>query len=79
MHVLGKRFNVAWVQGQVGVQSRNFSDARLYSTGWQARFPLVKGIKRTYPWSEAEAVGGRAAEAAWRLGIMGWPTSLRAL
>jgi nucleoside-diphosphate-sugar epimerase len=38
----------------VGVHSRNFSNARIYSTGWRAAFPLVEGIKRTYPWIEAQ-------------------------
>ena len=61
--VSSKRTNVAWVKGPVGVQSRNFSNARICSTGWQARFPLVEGIKRTVPWIEARE--GRAAKVAW--------------
>ena len=54
MAVSGKHVNVEWVKGPVGVQSRNFSNARIYSTGWQARFPLAEGIKRTYPWIEEQ-------------------------
>jgi GDP-D-mannose 3', 5'-epimerase len=57
--VSGKHFNVEWVKGPVGVQSRNFSNARIYSTGWQAHFPLVAGIKRTYPWIEAQVKAAR--------------------
>ena len=57
--VSGKRFNVEWVKGPVGVQSRNFSNERIYSTGWQARFPLIEGIKRTYPWIEAQVKAAR--------------------
>ena len=60
--VAGQRINVEWVKGPVGVQSRNFSDPRLHSTGWQARCPLIEGIKRTVPWIEAQAVGGRAVQ-----------------
>jgi GDP-D-mannose 3', 5'-epimerase len=57
--VSGKRFDVEWVKGPVGVQSRNFSNERIYSTGWQARFPLIEGIKRTYPWIEAQVKAAR--------------------
>ncbi len=60
MAVAGKRVNVEWVKGPVGVQSRNFSNERIYSTGWQARFPLLAGIKQTYPWIEAQVQAARA-------------------
>ncbi len=52
--VAGKRINVKHIEGPVGVQSRNFSNARIYSIGWQSRFDLKVGIKRTYPWIEAQ-------------------------
>ena len=54
MAVAGKRVNIEWVKGPVGVQSRNFSNERIYRTGWQARYPLLAGIKRTYPWIETQ-------------------------
>jgi len=60
--VAGKRINVEWVQGPVGVQSRNFSNERIYSTGWRARVPLVEGIKQTYPWIEAQVQRSKDAE-----------------
>jgi len=34
------------------VQSRNFSNERIYSIGWQSRFCLDDGIALTYPWVE---------------------------
>jgi nucleoside-diphosphate-sugar epimerase len=34
----------------VGVQSRNFSNARIYSLGWKPRYFLKDGIALTYPW-----------------------------
>jgi len=37
-------------------------NARICSTGWQARFPLVEGLKRTYPWIEAQARRGAARQ-----------------
>ena len=57
--VSGKRFNVEWVKGPVGVQSRNFSNERIYSTGWRARFSTREGIMRTYPWIEAQVKAAR--------------------
>ncbi len=57
--VSGKRFDVEWVKGPVGVQSRNFSNERIYSTGWRARFPLADGIALTYPWIEQEVLATR--------------------
>jgi nucleoside-diphosphate-sugar epimerase len=53
--VSGKRFNVRHVPGPVGVQSRNFSNKRIYSTGWEARHFLEDGIARTYPWIEEQS------------------------
>lgn len=48
--VAGKKVKVRHVEGPVGVESRNFSNARIYSIGWRSRFPLRKGIEQTYPW-----------------------------
>ena len=60
--VAGKRLRIVHVKGPVGVLSRNFSNERIYSTGWRARFSLRDGIARTYPWVEAQvrAQGARA-------------------
>lgn len=48
--ISGKRIKIKHVEGPVGVQSRNFSNERIYSIGWTSRFPLKKGIELTYPW-----------------------------
>ena len=42
------------VEGPVGVQSRNFSNARIYSIGWKPKVFLKDGIQLTYPWIEAQ-------------------------
>ena len=47
--VAGKKVNIRHVEGPVGVQSRNFSNERIYSTGWRARYFLKDGIACTYP------------------------------
>jgi len=46
----GFKVNIKHIKGPVGVQSRNFSNERIYSVGWKARFPLKDGIAATYPW-----------------------------
>jgi nucleoside-diphosphate-sugar epimerase len=53
------------VAGPVGVQSRNFSNERIYSTGWRARFPLREGVAKTYPWvaSQVRALRGARTPA----------------
>jgi len=50
----GKNIKSRHVDGPVGVQSRNFSKARIRSTGWRARTSLKEGISLTYPWVEAQ-------------------------
>ena len=65
--VAGKTIQIKYVQGPVGVQSRNFSNARIYSTGWKSRFSLADGIARTYPWVltqvQAQRAGARSPAA----------------
>ena len=52
--VAGKRIVAKPVPGPVGVASRNFSTARIESTGWRPRFTLRDGLARTYPWVAAQ-------------------------
>jgi len=56
----GKNVRVKYVPGPVGVQSRNFSNERIYSTGWRPRFSLKEGIAQTYPWVDAQVRAKRA-------------------
>jgi nucleoside-diphosphate-sugar epimerase len=60
LNVAGKQIRVAHIEGPVGVLSRNFSNQRIYSTGWRHRFSLHDGIARTYPWVEAQVQTCRA-------------------
>jgi nucleoside-diphosphate-sugar epimerase len=48
--IAGKRIHLKSVPGPVGVQSRNFSNERIYTTGWKSRFDLHAGLSLTYPW-----------------------------
>jgi len=52
--VAGKRIRVRYVPGPVGVHSRNFSNAKIYSIGWRANVFLKEGIELTYPWIDAQ-------------------------
>jgi GDP-D-mannose 3', 5'-epimerase len=55
MEISGKKVQIKHVPGPVGVQSRNFSNERIYSLGWRAKFLLKDGILRTYPWVEEQS------------------------
>jgi nucleoside-diphosphate-sugar epimerase len=57
----GKQIGVRYVPGPVGVQSRNFSNDRIYSLGWEAQTSLREGIGVTYRWIDQQV---RAASDA---------------
>lgn len=59
--VSGKGVGIRSVPGPVGVQSRNFSHARIESLGWHAQTSLREGIAVTYRWIEEQVRAGRAA------------------
>ena len=48
--IAGKHIQLKSVPGPVGVQSRNFSNERIYTTGWKSQFDLKAGLSLTYPW-----------------------------
>jgi nucleoside-diphosphate-sugar epimerase len=58
--ISGKRLSVRYVPGPVGVQSRNFSHARIESLGWRPKVALAEGLQLTYEWIE-EQVRRRAS------------------
>lgn len=60
MKVAAKKLAIEHVPGPVGVQSRNFSNARIESLGWQARVSLEEGIRRTYPWIQRQVEAARS-------------------
>jgi len=57
--ISGKRLKIKYVPGPVGVLSRNFSNARIYSTGWKPKVPLKEGLTRTYTWIAKQAQAGQ--------------------
>jgi len=64
--VAKKHVESRYVSGPVGVQSRNFSNKKIYSTGWRPQFSLRDGIQRTYPWIEAQVLAARRRSSAPR-------------
>lgn len=50
MKVAGKELTIKHVEGPVGVESRNFSNEKIYQTGWKPKWSLEEGIKVTYNW-----------------------------
>jgi GDP-D-mannose 3', 5'-epimerase len=52
--VSGKKIVIKHIDGPVGVQSRNFSNERIYSIGWKPKVFLKEGIELTYPWVKSQ-------------------------
>lgn len=50
--ISGKNLLKKYIDGPVGVQSRNFSKERISSLGWRASAYFSAGIARTYQWVE---------------------------
>ena len=64
VEVAGKKIHVKHIEGSVGVQSRNFSNARIYSTGWKPKIVLKEGLQLTYPWVEAQVKAAKSVVTA---------------
>ena len=62
--VAGKAVKIRYVDGPVGVKSRNFSNARIESIGWRAQWSLRRGIEMTYPWVVSQVEARRSAVPA---------------
>jgi GDP-D-mannose 3', 5'-epimerase len=52
--IAGKKIQIKHVEGPIGVQSRNFSNERIYTLGWKPKVYLEEGIRLTYPWVEEQ-------------------------
>ena len=53
-HAAGKTITINHIEGPVGVRSRNFSNGRIESIGWESKWPLKRGIAQTYAWVEKQ-------------------------
>lgn len=52
--VAGKKVKTKHIDGPIGVHSRNFSNSKIYKTGWKAKFDTEAGIRLTYPWIQEQ-------------------------
>ncbi len=59
VELAGKQISIKWIEGPVGVQSRNFSNERIYSIGWMAKVSLKEGISLTYPWIKEQVMNSK--------------------
>ena len=50
----GKKVNINYVDGPVGVMNRNFSNSKIETTGWTCKHNTYDGILKTYPWIEQQ-------------------------
>jgi nucleoside-diphosphate-sugar epimerase len=60
--IAGKKIQIKSINGPVGVQSRNFSNEKILTTGWKSQFDLKKGIALTYPWVKEQVDKARAKQ-----------------
>ena len=61
--IAGKKINIRHIDGPVGVLSRNFSNGKIYKTGWKANVNTEEGIRRTYPWIQEQVKKARLVQA----------------
>ncbi len=52
--IAGKNISKKYVEGPIGVQSRNFSNKKIYSIGWKPKVSLEEGMGKTYAWVEKQ-------------------------
>jgi GDP-D-mannose 3',5'-epimerase len=62
IQVAGKDLHIRYVEGPVGVRSRNFSHARIESLGWRPQHSLRDGLAVTYRWVEQQVHGPAARQ-----------------
>lgn len=59
-NVADKRIEPQWINGPVGVQSRNFSNDVIESTGFKPIYSLAAGLAVTYPWIEEQLLASNS-------------------
>jgi nucleoside-diphosphate-sugar epimerase len=63
MQVSGKKVQVSYIDGPVGVQARIFDKSRLHSLGWVAQYTFAEGLARTYAWIDEQVKQAELADA----------------
>ena len=52
--IANKSIKIKYIDGPVGVKSRNFSNEKIYSLGWKPNYTTRQGLEKTYPWIEEQ-------------------------
>jgi GDP-D-mannose 3', 5'-epimerase len=50
IRISGKDLKIKYIPGAIGVQARNFSNRKIRSLGWRAKYKLEDGLKIQYDW-----------------------------
>ncbi len=60
MNVANKDLKLNHIEGPLGVRGRNSDNNLIRSVlDWKPKFPLVAGLRRTYPWVEEQVLAAR--------------------
>ena len=60
MEVAGKKLSIKHIPGPLGVRGRNSDNQLIHEKlGWKPSEPLVEGLRKTYPWIEAQVMEKR--------------------
>ncbi len=55
MEIAGKRLDIRYIPGPLGVRGRNSDNNLIYRTlGWRPTQPLRTGLEKTYAWVEKQ-------------------------
>ncbi len=54
IHVSGKKVQVRYIEGPVGVQARILDKSRIHSLGWVAKNSFANGLAKTYTWIDEQ-------------------------
>jgi nucleoside-diphosphate-sugar epimerase len=52
--ISGKKININYIEGPVGVQARILDKERIHSMGWKAKVSFKEGLTHTYNWIEEQ-------------------------
>lgn len=52
--ISGKKLKIKHIEGPEGVRARNFSNKKIYTTGWRPKYSLKEGLSIHYPWVKAQ-------------------------
>ena len=54
--ISGKDIHINYIEGPVGVKSRNLNKEKIHSIGWKAEYSLREGMEITYKWIEKQVI-----------------------